>query len=139
MENSVSREHNLKIAQTILGAIGAGEDPGSIAKHFAETVSVEIQGDDGVLPWIGKRTGRKALIDFIRGTREAVTQESLAVEDVLASENRAVVVGRLASVINRTKKRVETDFAIVMTISAGTVTRFQMLEDSFAVSAAARA
>ena len=139
MENSVSREHNLKIAQTILGAIGAGEDPESIAKHFAETVSVEIQGDDGVLPWIGKRTGRKALIDFIRGTREAVTQESLAVEDVLASENRAVVVGRLASVINRTKKRVETDFAIVMTISAGTVTRFQMLEDSFAVSAAARA
>jgi hypothetical protein len=138
MENSVSREHNLKIARTILGAIGAGEDPESIAKHFAETVTVEIQGDDGVLPWIGKRAGRKALIDFIRGTREAVTQERLAVEDVLASENRAVVVGRLASVINRTKKRVETDFAIVMTIAAGTVTRFQMLEDSFAVSVAAR-
>jgi len=35
-------------------------------------------------------------------------------------------------------RTIETDFAIVLTIANGMITRFQMLEDSYAVSAAAR-
>ena len=135
----MSQENNLKIAQTILGAVGAGEDPDAIAKYFAEDVAFEIQGDDGVLPWIGKHKGRQSVADFFRGTRELVNQESVDIEDVMASDQRAVVVGRLASVVKSTNKRIETDFAFVMTIKGETVTRFQMFEDSFMVSAGARA
>lgn len=61
------------------------------------------------------------------------------VEEVLASDARAVIVGELASRIKATDKVVETAFAIVLTISGDRVIRFQMLEDSFAVSLAARA
>jgi ketosteroid isomerase-like protein len=134
----MTQEQNLKIAQTIFGAIGAGEAPETIAQHFSEDVAFEIQGDDGVLPWIGRHVGRQSIVDFLRGTREKVTQESVNVEDLMASDNRAIAVGSLSSIINATQKRIKTDFAFVMTVSDGLVTRFQMFEDSFAVSAAAR-
>jgi len=38
-----------------------------------------------------------------------------------------------------TGKILETAFAFVLTVSGGKITRFRMLEDSFAVSRAARA
>ena len=63
---------------------------------------------------------------------------SFEVYDVLASDKRAVILGSLASKLKRTGKIVTTDFAIILTISNDEIVRFQMLEDSFAVSQAAR-
>jgi len=51
---------------------------------------------------------------------------------------RALILGSLASKLKRTGKIVRTDFAIVLTVANGEIVRFQMLEDSFAVSQAAR-
>ena len=50
----------------------------------------------------------------------------------------AVMLGSLASRIRRTGRIVTTDFAIVLTAVNGEIVRFQILEDSFAVSQAAR-
>ena len=63
---------------------------------------------------------------------------SFEVHDILASENRAVILGSLASKLKRNGKVVRTDFAIVLTVANGEIVRFQMLEDSFAVSKVAR-
>jgi len=63
---------------------------------------------------------------------------SFEVQDILAGDNRAVILGSLASKLKRTGKIVKTDFAIVLTVTNGEIVRFQMLEDSFAVSQAAR-
>ena len=60
------------------------------------------------------------------------------VHDILAGNERAVILGSLASKLKRTGKVIKTDFAIVLTIANGEIVRFQMLEDSFAVSQAAR-
>ena len=60
------------------------------------------------------------------------------VQDILASDARAVIVGELATRIKATGKVIESPFAIILTVSGGKVTRFQMLENSFAVSRAAR-
>jgi hypothetical protein len=60
------------------------------------------------------------------------------VEDITSSDARAVIVGQLASRIKMTDKVVETAFAIVLTISEDRIVRFQMLENSFAVSLAVR-
>jgi ketosteroid isomerase-like protein len=49
-----------------------------------------------------------------------------------------VILGELATTVKRTHRTIEGSFAIVLTISGGRITRFQMLEDSFAVSQAAR-
>jgi ketosteroid isomerase-like protein len=63
---------------------------------------------------------------------------SFEVHDILSGNDRAVILGSLASRIKRTGKIVKTDFAIVLTVVNGEIVRFQMLEDSFAVSQAAR-
>jgi len=56
----------------------------------------------------------------------------------LADDSRAVVIGALATKVLATGKIIETAFAFILTISNLEITRFQMLDDSFAVSRAAR-
>ncbi len=135
----MSREQNIEIANTLLEGMGTGRDPHEIAAVFAEDLVFEIQGDAGVLPWIGRRTGRNAMADFVRDQRAMTEPLAFDVEDVLASEARAVIVGRLQSRIKATGKITATQFALVLTIADNIVTRFQMLEDSYDVSRTARA
>ena len=135
----MSRERNIKIANTLLQGIGSGVHPDEIAAPFAEDLMFEIQGDDGVLPWVGRRTGRQAMADFMRDQRALTEPLAFDVEDVLASEKRAVVIGTLRIRIKATERIVASQFALVLTIADDVVTRFQMLEDSYAVSQAARA
>ena len=135
----MSRERNIRIADTLLEGIGSGRDPDEIAASFAEDLVFEIQGDDGALPWIGRKSGRRAMADFIRDQRAMTEPLEFEVEDVLASETRAVVIGSLRSRIKATGRITASQFALVLTIADGVVTRFQMLEDSYDVFRAARA
>jgi uncharacterized protein len=59
---------------------------------------------------------------------------------VLADEKHAVIFGELASRVNATGKLIESPFALILDVNAadGKIARFQMLEDTFAVSRAAR-
>jgi uncharacterized protein len=91
-----------------------------------------------VLPWIGRKTCRQAVTDFIRDIRALTEPVSFEVEDILASENRAAIIGALQTRIKATGKIIATQFAIILTITGNVVTRYQMLEDSFDVSNAAR-
>jgi ketosteroid isomerase-like protein len=134
----MSQQHNIAIAQKLLEGIGNGRDPGEIAALFDADLVFEIQGDDGVLPWIGRKTGRQAVADFIRDIRALTDPVSFEVEDILASENRAAIIGALQTRIKATGKIIATQFAIILTITGDVVTRYQMLEDSFDVSKAAR-
>ena len=134
----MSQQKNIEIAQTLLEGLGRGLAPEEIAAPFAPDLAFEIQGDDGVLPWIGRKSGRSALAYFVRDSRAMTEPLSFDVEDILASDNRAAIVGSLKTRIKATGKVTATQFAIILTISDGTVTRFQMLEDSFDVSKAAK-
>ena len=134
----MSQKQNSDIAQKLLAGIAEGADPDTIAALFSGDVEFEIPGDDGVLPWIGRKTGRSAVADFIRGTRSLTEQVKFDIQDVLASEDRAVIFGELATRIKATGKMIESAIAIILTVSDGAISRFQMLEDSFAVSRAAR-
>ena len=60
------------------------------------------------------------------------------VEDILGSPSRSAIVGELATRIKSSGKVINTQFAIVLTISGEKITRFQMLEDSFALSRTVR-
>jgi ketosteroid isomerase-like protein len=79
------------------------------------------------------------MADFIREIRLLTEPVTFDVEDILASESRAAIVGSLQTRIKATGRITATQFAIILTIGGGTVTRFQMLEDSLDVSKAARA
>ena len=134
----MSQQQNLAIARALLEGIGGGDDPEAIAAPFATNLVFEIQGDDGVLPWVGKKTGREAVADFNREIRMLTEPLTIDVEDILASESRAAIVGSLKTRIKATGRITATQFAIILTVVDGVVTRFQMLEDSFDVSKAAR-
>lgn len=60
------------------------------------------------------------------------------VADVVAIERRAVIGGSSWARIRITGRINGTQFAVVLTVVDGVVARFQMLEDSFGVSKAAR-
>jgi len=134
----MSHQQNIAIAQKLLEGIGGGKDPAEIAAMFDANLVFEIQGDDGVLPWIGRRTGRQAIAEFIRDIRALTEPVTFDVEDILASDRRAAIIGALQTRIKATSKITTTQFAIILTITGDLVTRFQMLEDSFDVSKAAR-
>jgi len=134
----MSHQQNIAIARKLLEGIGSGQDPAEIAALFDADLVFEIQGDDGVLPWIGRKTGRQAVADFVRDIRALTESVSFEVEDILASESRAAIIGALQTRIKATGKIIKTQFAIVLTITGDVVTRYQMLEDSFDVSKAAR-
>jgi len=134
----MSQEQAVRIAQRLLAEIGAGVDPDEIAVLFSADVQFEVPGDIGALPWIGRRTGRTAVSDFIRGTRSLLERIRFDVEGIMAKDDRAAIFGHLISKVNTTGKIIDSPFALILQISAGKITRFQMLEDSFAVAQAAR-
>jgi uncharacterized protein len=134
----MSHQQNIAIAQKLLQGIGSGQDPSEIAALFDADLVFEIQGDDGVLPWIGRKTGRQAVADFVRDIRALTESVTFEVEDILAGESRAAIIGALQTRVKATGKIIATQFAIILTITGDVVTRFQMLEASFDVSKAAR-
>jgi ketosteroid isomerase-like protein len=134
----MSRQQNIAIARKLLEGIRAGQDPAEISTLFDADLVFEIQGDHGVLPWIGRKTGRQAIADFIRDIRTLTEPVTFDVEDILASDSRAAIIGALQTRIKATGNITATQFAIILTIAGDVVTRYQMLEDSFNVSKAAR-
>jgi ketosteroid isomerase-like protein len=134
----MTQDNNIIIAQQLLSGIGEGKAPDTLAAMFAKDLSFEIQGDDGVLPWIGRKTGRQAAADFFREIRLLTEPVKFEVEDILGSPNRAVIVGELATRIKSSGKENHSQFAIILTISGDKITRFQMLEDSFDLSRTVR-
>jgi ketosteroid isomerase-like protein len=134
----MSHQKNIAIAQKLLERIGSRQDPTEIAALFDADLVFEIQGDDGVLPWIGRKTGRQAVADFIRDIRMLTEPITFVVQDILASDSRAAIIGALQTRIKATGNVIATQFAIILTIKGDVVTRYQMLEDSFDVSKAAR-
>jgi ketosteroid isomerase-like protein len=129
---------NLRVAKTFLTAIGSGASPESVANLFSADVDWNVPGDAGVLPWVGHKSGRRAVTDFVRDSGSMLERISFEVHDVLANDERAVILGGLSSRSKRTGKILDTAFAIILTIVGGEISHFLMLEDSFAVSRAAR-
>jgi ketosteroid isomerase-like protein len=128
----------LHLTQEFLRLMGSGAEACEIGRLFSENLEWKIAGDTGALPWIGEKSGRAALVDFINGLRSLTEPIAFDVRDVLIKDKRAVILGSTTTKLKRTGKIVETDFAIVLTVGNGVIVRFQMLEDSFAVSQWAR-
>jgi ketosteroid isomerase-like protein len=135
---TISEHHNLKIAKTLLARSSDGTSPEDVATLFGADLDYEIQGDDGVLPWVGKKTGRSAMADFLKDMGAMTERIKFDIDDVMASDSRALVLGHLVTKIKATGKVIEATFALVLTIQGNEIVRFQMLEDSYATAVAAQ-
>jgi ketosteroid isomerase-like protein len=135
----MTSQTNLRLAEQFLGRLGAGASADEIAALCMPDLDWKIPGDTGVLPWVGHQTGSAAIADFVRDTQTMIQRESLEIHEILASEQRAVILGHLRSRVTATGKLIDSDFAIVLGFSGEKLASFLMMEDSFAVSTAARA
>src|SRR5436309_6888303 len=96
-EMSMSQNDTLHLAREFLRRMGSGAEAAEIAKLFSENMEWEIAGDVGALPWIGKKSGRAAITDFVNDSRAMIERISFDVHDILAGEDRAVILGSLVS------------------------------------------
>ncbi len=119
--------------------VGKGADTALLSTFFSEDVDWYIAGDTTTVPWIGKKTGRAGVAEFYEQIRAHITSERFEITDILTNGNHAVVTGNLASRVNSTGKLIETAFAFDITVNQGQITRYHMLEDSFAVANALHA
>jgi ketosteroid isomerase-like protein len=136
LSDAMAQNDTLKIAQEFLRLMGSNADAAEIANLFSEQIEWEIAGDTGALPWIGQKSGRAAITDFVGESRAMLERIRFDVQDIFSNDERAVILGSLASRVRRTSRIVTTGFAL--TVINGKIVRFQMLGDSFAVSRAAR-
>lgn len=81
----MSAEDNMRLAQQFLARLAQGAEPDTVASQFASDLQFEIADDAGAVPWIGRRTGRQVVADFIRDTRRIIERLRFEVEDVMAS------------------------------------------------------
>lgn len=127
------------VTNRLLAKLGSGADAEDIAALFCRKVDWVVPGDSAALPWIGRRSvGRRAVIDYVRQSRSLVEPGAFTVVDILVRGERAVILGERSCCLRQTGKRAETEFAIVLTVMGGRITRFRLLEDSFAISQASR-
>jgi len=133
----MTQADNIAITREFLRRLRLGDEPATVAELFAEDMEWDIQGDTSAFPWIGRQSGRQAVLSFLTETAKRIERIRLDIDDILANDTRAVILGSLAFRVKHTSKVIETFFAIILTIAVGQITRFQMLEDSFAVSRAA--
>jgi uncharacterized protein len=115
----------------------SGDPPEHIAELVREDVDWYVAGDVDVVPWIGRKQGRAGVADFYRELRQQVISEKFEITDMLANENRVVVLGELASRVRNTGKLIQTEFAFDFTVEDGQIVRFRLFEDSHAVALAA--
>ena len=134
----MSQQANLDLAQELQTRLMKAS-PEEVALLFSDDLDWEIAGDTGALPWVGRKHGRQAVGEFVRDTREMLESLKFEVQAVLADDSRAIILGELSSRVKKTGKVINTSFALILTISGGKIVRYQMLEDSFATSVAARA
>jgi hypothetical protein len=65
----MAQNDTLRLVQEFLHLMGGGADATEIAKLFSEQLEWEIAGDTGALPWIGRKSGRAAITDFVSESR----------------------------------------------------------------------
>jgi ketosteroid isomerase-like protein len=133
----MAQSENIAMSQELLTRLGSNAPPDRVLDLFADDMTWDIPGDPTAFPWIGRHAGRDAVRAFLAETQAQLERIRFEVEDIIASDTQAVVLGALASRVRRTGRLIETGFAIVLTVAGGRITRFRMLEDSFAVAQAA--
>ncbi|MFE7507196.1 nuclear transport factor 2 family protein [Promicromonospora sp. NPDC057488] len=117
----------------------AGASPQELAGRFHEDVDWFIQGDTAAVPWIGRKTGRAGVAEHFEQLGLSVRPEAFEIDTILADGDRAVVLGTFRAVVLATGRAMDSEYAFDVTVDdAGLITRYHMLEDSWAVSRAAR-
>ena len=120
-----------------LAAMRSGATPEAVAALFTEDADWDIPGAVDRVPWIGRRSGRAGVADFVRALWDGIEPIRFDITAIAAEGDRAFAAGDLESRARRTGRIMRSEFVIDVTARDGLISRFRLLEDSFAIAQAA--
>jgi ketosteroid isomerase-like protein len=121
-----------QVVETFFQRLAAGE-PEAFTALLAEEIDWLIPGNTGVAPWVGRRTTRSGVADYLRLLRANAEPLRGMVQHVLVEGEMAIAVGEFASRMRKTGKVVESIFFAQLVVRDGLVVRYRLLEDTQAV------
>ncbi|MEX0928698.1 MAG: nuclear transport factor 2 family protein [Balneolales bacterium] len=123
------------VAQQLIRYLGE-RNLDQLISLFNEKVDWFIPGNQALAPWTGKRETKqevKAFFELLWINTETLSAE---IDHVLAEGKVAIAAGSFSTRMLQTGNIVESPFSIYIEIEEGLITKYRLLEDSFAVSVA---
>lgn len=105
---------------------------------FSDGVDFYIPGDERTVTWIGKKRGRPGVAHFYEELRKQATPQQFDIHFSIIDGEKAVLVGELQTLVKRTGKLINSEFAFVFKVESRQITHFRLFEDSWAVANAVR-
>lgn len=124
----------IKVVNHFFERFKSGATPEELSGLFDEKAELSIPGDTKNVPWIGKRTGRKAIADSFWLLKANIKPLKLNFTDMLSKGDRVVLLGNLESQMIKNGKVMKSDFCIDIVVKNGLLTYYHILEDSFEVA-----
>jgi ketosteroid isomerase-like protein len=103
---------------------------------FAREIDWYIPGNETLVPWTGQRNKRSEIKQFFQLLWQNTEPVSAKVDHVVTDEHVSIITGEFSTKMLSTGKIVDSIFCIQITFKDGLITRYRLLEDSYAVSVA---
>ncbi|HZP75251.1 MAG TPA: nuclear transport factor 2 family protein [Pseudolabrys sp.] len=120
---------NIVLAQSLYAAFGRGEI-NYIIDALAADVHWECVGRQVDFPTFGPRQGRSAVAEFFSLVGSELSFYDFSPNEFFAAGDKVFCLGHYAMTVNRTGRRMESDWIHVFTLADGKVTDFREFLDT---------
>jgi ketosteroid isomerase-like protein len=132
----MSEQENVQVVQAMYAAFKRGDVP-AVLDRLAEDIEWRIAGPSE-LPYAGLHRGRDEVAKFFETFGQASEFEVFEPQEYFSRGDKVVVLGHERQRVKATGRVVETEWAMVFTLSGGKIARFHNFVDTHAVAAAHR-
>lgn len=126
-------EQTKQIVQQFMHSL-SNRELNTIRELFAQVVDWYIPGNETLAPWLGKRSTNQEVGAFFQQLWQQTQPLSAQIDLILCQGNLAVVTGEFSTRMLQTGKVVNSPFSIQLTVENNLITKYRLLEDSYAVS-----
>ncbi len=131
----MNEQENLRVTQEGYAAFGRGDIPALLAM-YAEDIEYVIPGPPDIITYAGTYRGTQQVAQFFSLFNDAIDYEQFEPREFVAQGDRVVVLGHDRGHVKFTGHSFEEQWAHVITLREGKVTRFQAYNDTAAIVAA---
>ena len=132
----MSEHENTELVQQVYNSFQSGDIPAMLdsLSEDVQWVTAELEG----VPVGGTRQGREQVGEFFQTLSDTQEPRQLELREFVAQDDKVVALGHYAWHVKATGKVWESDFAHVLTVRDGKITRFQEYTDTDALGDAFR-
>src|SRR4051812_9709171 len=135
--STMSEQENVRVVQEMFAAFGRGDASG-VLDRLADDIEWRIAGPSE-LPYAGTHRGRDEVAKFFQTLGQATEFEVFEPGEYFAKGDKVVVLGHERQRVKATGQVVETEWAMVLVLRDGLISKFHNFVDTHAVAAAHRA